>query len=40
MRLGVSGFAVVNVVLVIVWLAVALRILQHHRALARLPVAA
>jgi AAA family ATP:ADP antiporter len=40
MRLGVAGFAAVNVVLVIVWLVVALRILQHHRALARLPVAA
>ena len=40
MRLGIAGFAAVNVVLVIVWLVVALRILQHHRALARLPVAA
>jgi AAA family ATP:ADP antiporter len=40
MRMGVAGFAAVNVVLVIVWLAVALRILQHHRALARLAAAA
>jgi AAA family ATP:ADP antiporter len=40
MRLGVSGFAAVNVVLVIVWLVVASRILQHHRALTRLAAAA
>jgi len=40
MRLGVAGFATVNVVLVIVWLVVALRILHHHRELARLPKAA
>jgi ATP:ADP antiporter, AAA family len=40
MRMGVAGFAAVNVVLVIVWLAVALRILRHHRALARLAAAA
>ena len=35
MRMGVAGFAAVNVVLVVIWLIVALRILQHHRALAQ-----
>jgi ATP:ADP antiporter, AAA family len=40
MRLGVSGFAAVNVGLTIVWLAIALMILRQHRALVRLPAAA
>jgi AAA family ATP:ADP antiporter len=40
MRMGVAGFAAVNVVLVVIWLVVALRILQHHRALAQMAKAA
>jgi AAA family ATP:ADP antiporter len=40
MRMGVAGFAAVNVVLVVIWLIVALRILQHHRALAQMAKAA
>ena len=37
MRLGVAGFAAANVVLTLVWIGVALLILQQHRALVRLP---
>jgi AAA family ATP:ADP antiporter len=41
MRMGISGFAATNVVLTLIWIAVALMILQRHRALVRVtPVVA
>ena len=35
-RMGIAGFAAVNVALTLVWIGVALLILRHHRALTRL----
>ena len=35
MRLGIAGFAAINVALTLVWIGVALLILQRHRALTR-----
>jgi AAA family ATP:ADP antiporter len=36
MRMGISGFAATNVVLTLLWIAVALMILRRHQALVRL----
>ena len=36
MRMGISGFAATNVVLTLIWIAVALMILRRHQALVRL----
>jgi AAA family ATP:ADP antiporter len=36
LRMGVGGFAAVNVALTVVWIAIALLILRRHRSLVRL----